>query len=201
MLTHHEIISRKIKNTNRLPFMSLFKIWTIPPVFLSVLLLLTSCQHLEGQLSDDEEVVEPKPEITEEVTEAPEDPDRPSWYDAANPVWEEGDTLFVAAAAVAADSSDARKLAFQALPEITERAFNRVIESVIEQRGIEAGGTPTNEEKEFMLQVLAYNAGNDADRLSLSEETFYYQGDSNARFYVKRSYLKSAMAQAVLDDG
>lgn len=159
---------------------------------LSMLFVFSSCQHIEGLFQEDEPVETVDEAEPEEIVE-PVEPEIPVWYRSDEPVWTEGDTMHVAAASVSTDSTDARDMAFRALDAFIETAFTMVMEELLDSQEILAEQDPGR-----IVEMLVLRGNEHEAHLPGSEKIFFYRsGETDVRFYVKRSFRKRDISEII----
>ncbi len=169
-----------------------YKYLIVTSSLLATLFIFTSCEHMEGLLQEEEPEETVNEAEPEEIVE-PADPEVPDWYRSNEPVWTEGDTLHVAAASVSSDSTDARNMAFRALDAFTETAFTLVMEELMDSEEILADENPDR-----IVEMLVFKGREREADLPGSEEVFFYRsGETDVRFYAKRSFRKSEIAEII----
>ncbi|MDG5766507.1 hypothetical protein QA596_03430 [Balneolales bacterium ANBcel1] len=167
--------------------------------FTSTLILLlliafafSSCEQIRGVVDDEEEEI-----VEEEPEPVVEEPTRPSWYDPSRLFWVEGDTLYVTSISVAADSADARRIAFQTLPENVETAVSSVMAELTGGSGTDPDASLTQDEADRLISMLTFESRGHSEALALSTETAFFGSGEHARYYILRSYLKSSWLEAI----
>ena len=164
------------------------------------LLLFQSCAHLRETV--DEEVDEA---VTEDI-EVPADPEEitglPAWHDPREPVKITGDSLIVSAAAVAADSTDAKAIAELTLAEYRNKGLTDILILLLEEEQVDvieesaSPGTET-ELKENLIRLLAPVNGEPEHIRAASRSVWWHQEDGQVRCYIRQTYDKAELYEAI----
>lgn len=164
-------------------------------VLIPSMVLLNSCEQIEALTSDDE--VEEPAEEPEEVAEEPH-PDLPEWYDPVNPVYVDGDTVYVMTSAVAADSSGARYSAMRSMEEQTKAAWSLMLDQRL-SRDKHGETAAASDQGDRYISALLFDHGSDSGDLSPSETIWYYAEGETVRCYIRHKYMKDDMS-GMLED-
>ncbi len=174
----------------------------ITTVFLFVLstLLLHSCGHLREIPADEEDVAVEELPVPEESEE--EITGLPAWYDPMEPVQITEDSLVITAAAVAADSADARSIAGLAILELKNRAVTEIILLYLEEDGQEvmsevARTDEANRQRDRLIRALIMGE-EDVPGLQVHTESVHWHRDNEqVRCYVRQVYNRVAVSQGI----
>ena len=164
------------------------------------LVLLNSCEQIEALTSDDEveEPAEEPEEPEEDVAEEP-DPDLPEWYDPVNPVYVDGDTVYVMTSAVAADSSGARSAAMRSMEEQTKAAWSLLLDERFSRDDHGETASASDQGGDRYISALLFDHDSEIGDLSPSETIWYYAEGETVRCYIRHKYMKDDMS-GVLED-
>ncbi len=159
-------------------------------------LLASSCAQLRDTAVDKEEQPEEQPS-------APEEPEVevaeiPPWHNPAGPVELTLDSLFVSAAAVAADSSDALAIAELALLEYTNNGITGIIILLLEEQGqgvLDDPGSTTasGEQREMLIRLMTLGDEDLEEIRPDSRQVFWHHENGQVRCYIRHAYDRSAL--------
>lgn len=167
-------------------------------ILIPSMIMLNSCEQIAALTSEDEAkepVEEPEEPIEEEVAEVPAD--LPEWYDSANPVFVERDTLHIMASGLAPDSSDAKSIAQRAIMEQSKTAWSRIMDNLLSDREQSKINTETEQGRNAYLSALLFDHESDAPDISRSESVWFHEKDETVRCYIMHKYAKPEMTRAL----
>ncbi len=164
------------------------------------LALFQSCAQLREAVVDDED--EPVTEDTEVPSEPEEITGMPAWHDPLKPVQITGDSLIVSAAAVAADSSDAKAIAELTFAEYRNKGLTDILFLLLEEEGVdvmEESALPgADKERREMLIRLYATANEEAEHIRAgSRSVSWHSENGQVRCYIRKAYNKAELYEAV----
>ncbi len=162
--------------------------------------LVQSCAQFRNTVVDDEDDV-----VTEDA-EVPAEPEEatglPAWHDPLKPVQITGDSLIVSAAAVAADSSDAKAIAELTLAEYRNKGLSDILFLLLEEEGVdvlEESAHPGAEKelREKLIRLYATGNGESGHIRAGSRSVSWHSENGQVRCYIRQAYNKEELYEAV----
>ncbi len=162
--------------------------------------LFQSCAQLRETIADEEETA------INEVVKATEEPEEitglPEWHNPLNPVQITGDSLIISAAAVAADSSDAKTIAELSLAEYRNKGLTDILFLLLDEEGVDVLEEPAAPEaekalREKLVRLYASANGETEQFTADSGSVWWHREDGQVRCYIRQAYKKSELYEAV----
>ncbi|TVQ70279.1 MAG: hypothetical protein EA363_08190 [Balneolaceae bacterium] len=164
--------------------------------------LFQSCAQLREAVVDDED------EAVTEDAGIPAEPEEitglPAWHDPLKPVQITGDSLIVSAAAVAADSSDAKAIAELTFAEYRNKGLTDILFLLLEEEGVdvlEESAHPGAEKERREMLIRLYATGNEESEPEHipagSRSVSWHSENGQVRCYIRQAYDKAELYEAM----
>ncbi|MDI6400579.1 hypothetical protein QLX67_01105 [Balneolaceae bacterium ANBcel3] len=148
-------------------------------------MIIVSCAPTEKVTGED---------VVDDAIEVEETPTKPSWFKSERPVWQQGDTIYVAVAAVSGDSLDAADFGRLAMTQYQQEAITWLLQK--EERPVAFDDLSDEQKEEWIARLVGPGSGVLSEKAVFEEEAFFSE-DGVVRFYLKRAFLASELEETL----